>query len=121
MGILFNTRSWRTPLLMIDSWLPRRAETPARRAQAAVLQRFVRAGWLGRHRAASGTEAPTPARGRSGTQRTPAQAAIAVRRGGSAEPWGSDSRVVIAGRMRDVCAELDRLVAMEQRQRAPGR
>jgi hypothetical protein len=28
--------------------------------------------------------------------------------------------VVIAGRMRDVCAELDRLVAIEQQQRAPG-
>jgi hypothetical protein len=43
-----------------------------------------------------------------------------VRRGGSAEPWGADSRIVIAGRMRDVCAELDRLVAMEQKQLATG-
>ena len=39
--------------------------------------------------------------------------------GGLAAPWGIDSRIVIAGRMRDVCAEIDRLVALEQKQRSP--
>jgi len=45
---------------------------------------------------------------------------ISVRRGGRLESWGADSRLVIAGRISDVCAELDRLVAMEQQQRKPG-
>jgi hypothetical protein len=120
MGILFNTSTWRAPLLIIDSWLPPRHEAPARRAQPAVLQRFIRAGWLGRRGAAPRAERSTNLIERTGVQTSLAAGLAVVRRGGSAEPWGSDSRVVIAGRMRDVCAELDRLVAVEQQQRAAG-
>jgi len=118
MGILFNTRTWRAPLLMIDSWLPPRSETPVRRAQTQVLQRFARAGWLGR-REPLRADQPTPTGGRAGSHPPVARTSPSVRRGGSAEPWGTDSRIVIAGRMRDVCAELDRLAAMEHKQRAP--
>lgn len=118
MGILFTTRTWRAPLLMIDSWLPPRNETPARRAQPQVLQRFARAGWLGRH-GPTRTDKPTPSGERASAHPAAAHTSPSVRRGGSAEPWGTDSRIVIAGRMRDVCAELDRLAAMEHPQRAP--
>lgn len=118
MGILFNTSTWRAPLLMISSWLPPRTETPARRPQPAVLQRFARAGWLGR-RVPSRTERPTPVTERFSSPRaTPT--GITVKRGGRLESWGADSRLVIAGRISDVCAELDRLVAMEQQQHTPG-
>ena len=118
MGILFNTSTWRAPLLTISSWLPPRTEAPARRPQPAVLQRFVRAGWLGR-RPPSRTERPTPVTERS-TPPKSVPSGISVRRGGRLESWGADSRLVIAGRISDVCAELDRLVAMEQQQRKPG-
>lgn len=75
------------------------------------MQRFARAGWLGRPMA---------------QPIAPAELAVTalpcdnpklsrVRRAGSREPWGQDKRVVLAGRVSDVCAELDRLVAMEQR------
>jgi hypothetical protein len=117
MGILFNTSTWRAPLLMISSWLPPRTEVPARRPQPAVLQRFVRAGWLGR-RAPARTERPTSVAERFGPPRA-VPTNITVKRGGRLESWGADSRLVIAGRMSEVCAELDRLVAMEQ-QRRPG-
>jgi hypothetical protein len=119
MGILFSTSTWRAPLLIIDSWLPQRSAVPARRTPPQVLQRFARAGWLGRHgplRSAT----PKPLGERAGAHLAVTRTSAAVRRGGSAEPWGADSRIVIAGRMRDVCAELDRLVAMEQKQLATG-
>ena len=83
------------------------------------MQRFARAGWLGQ-RGPLRTDTPTPLGDQASSPLAAAPARPAVRRGGSAEPWGTDSRIVIAGRMRDVCAELDRLVAMEQKQRAPG-
>ena len=176
MGILFNTSTWRAPLLMIDSWLPPRKDTPARRAQADVseaprawrdasqnrpqgrlarselqpchlaagqnpggdwaasdvaqpapsksdrlLERFVRAGWLGRHGETSRTEKPMPQMERPAAHRQRAPAAIAARRGARAEFWRSGSRVVMAGRINDVCDELDRLVAMEQQQSTAGR
>jgi hypothetical protein len=119
MGILFNTSTWRAPLLIIDSWLPQRSEAPAQRAQPLALQRFMRAGWLGR-RGPSRTEKTVPTAKRVRPSLAASPAISTVRRGGSTEPWGIDSRVVIAGRIHDVCAELDRLVAMEQQQRAPG-
>lgn len=117
MGILFNTSTWRAPLLMISSWLPPRTEMPARRPQPAVLQRFVRAGWLGRS-APLRNERPTTSIERSYPPRA-VPTGITVRRGGRLESCSADSRLVIAGRLSDVCAELDRLVAMEQ-QRRPG-
>lgn len=111
MGIRFNTNTWRAPLLIIDSWLPQRAEPTSASPLPAVVRRFARAGWLGRP--ALQTAAVSP----------PTLASVPcdvmlhgrVRRAGSREPWGQDKRLVLAGRVGDVCAELDRLVAMEQR------
>ena len=111
MGIRFNRSSWRAPLQIIDSWLPMRAEPEVPRAQPLVVQRFARAGWLGRPVA--------PAIGPAQTTAAPLlydnASRSRVRHAGSREPWGQDKRLVLAGRVGDVCAELDRLVAMEQR------
>jgi hypothetical protein len=111
MGIRFNTNTWRAPLRVIDSWLPRRTEPASRRPQALVVQRFARAGWLGRT-PDQALVSPTPVPAASPYEKPPQGR---VRRAGSREPWGQDKRVVLAGRVGDVCAELDRLVAMEQR------
>lgn len=110
MGIRFNTNTWRAPLLIIDSWLPRRADPVAAQTQPLAMQRFARAGWLGRPAA----QALAPAQLTVARVPCDNMTSSRVRRAGSREPWGQDKRVVLAGRVGDVCAELDRLVAMEQ-------
>jgi hypothetical protein len=114
MGKLFNTNTWRAPLQLIDCWLP----SPAiRKALAAneplvtrAVQRFARAGWLGRGapvdtspvlRAVPPVSEPMP-RVRVLRQ---AESAVAHRAG---------VRLVISGRINDVCAELDRLADQER-------
>jgi hypothetical protein len=113
MGSFFNTSTWRAPLRLIDCWLP----TPARRRPFAAneplanrtLQRFARAGWLGR-------QTPLLKGGRAVVGRLPdTQGACRVRvlqaEGLPARPGGV--RLVISGRIKDVCAELDRLADQE--------
>jgi hypothetical protein len=112
MGIRFNTNTWRAPLLIIDSWLPHRTEPAVARPQPLAIQRFARAGWLGRPVVA---QAMTPAELAVTALPCDKPKLSRVRRAGSREPWGQDKRLVLAGRVSDVCAELDRLVAMEQR------
>jgi hypothetical protein len=112
MGKLFNTNTWRAPLQLIDCWLP----SPAiRKAPAAneplTVQRFARAGWLKRGNTAASTppvlRAVPPASSCSVPRvRVLRQAdTIAAHRGGV--------RLVISGRINDVCAELDRLADQE--------
>ena len=115
MGKIFNTNTWRAPLQLIDCWLPLPTRAPARPAASAVaakaVQRFARAGWLNREAANSAapqthtaTESPTSAPCRVRVLR---QAEVrAVKR--------PAVRLVISGPINDVCAELDRLAALEQ-------
>jgi len=119
MGIRFTTNTWRAPLLLIDSWLPAAAHQPSRPVTARaplpqVVQRFTRAGWLGRAVVASPAVAAVSSRplGSAGSGR-----ACHVRVLRTAEDAPSCSRqetqLVISGRISDVCAELDRLAALE--------
>lgn len=89
MGLFFHSSSWRKPLQLIECWLPEPKAPGLRAAPVAApdraLRRFSRAGWLGRSAAN--------------------QAALARRR--------HDGRVALAGRIDEVCRELDRLVADE--------
>ena len=119
MGILFNTNTWRAPLLLIDSWLPLAPSTHHSNAHSVLpraVRRFARAGWLGRT-----TESTTVAAGcpvtvhphpgavvRGGTRAIRVLQAAAASNG-----MRQDARLVIAGRISDVCAELDRLAALE--------
>ena len=114
MGKLFNTNTWRTPLQLIDCWLP----SPAiRRAPAAnepvvtrTVQRFARAGWLKRGTATSAPpalRAVPPAAG-------PAPRVRVLRQTGTASTQRAGVRLVISGRINDVCAELDRLADQER-------
>jgi hypothetical protein len=117
MGIRFNTNTWRSPLLLIDSWLP---ATPQRnatlRALPQVVRRFARAGWLGRAIEAPPVVAPCLA----SHIRPPAPPASlracrvrVLRTVEAANNSRIDARLVISGRISDVCAELDRLAAQE--------
>lgn len=120
MGIRFTTNTWRAPLQLIDSWLPLVPSTRhhgACRLLPQAVQRFARAGWLGRT-----TESTTVAAGcpvtvhphpgavvRGGTRTVRVLQAAAASHG-----MRQDARLVISGRINDVCAELDRLAALEQ-------
>ncbi len=123
MGFRINkSSSWRTPLQMIDSLLPRQhAIQPTPPVFARCIRSFQRAGWLGRARQAGATVAVTPKEAGNDPDmdhagqvahpvrviHTPDQPIVVPRR--------PSARLVISGRMADVCAELERLAAMEAR------
>jgi len=109
MGKIFSTNTWRAPLQLIDCWLP----SPAiRKAPAAnepmttrTVQRFARAGWLGRDACVN-----TPAHDAASTR-------VRVLRQveHTTSTRGVGVRLVISGRINDVCAELDRLADQERK------
>ena len=116
MGKIFNTNTWRAPLQLIDCWLPlpsQRHPRPAASAMTAkAMQRFARAGWLNREAANS----PTPQRQTDPTDpRTSSACRVNVLRHATTKAVKRpDVRLVISGPISDVCAELDRLAALEQ-------
>lgn len=117
MGIRITPNTWREPLRLIDSWLPMpTTRAVARRDLPQWLQRFVRAGWLGRPQGAS-TSAPRGSCEPAHTH-TPTRACrVRVLHAASNGSRG-DGRLVISGRLADVCAELERLEALEMKQGA---
>ena len=121
MGIRFTTNTWRAPLQLIDCWLP---ITPPRAQPKAVLapralQRFIRAGWLNRAQAKSTAACASLQPSSTATERhcVIERHPPATRSGSSRVSHASqkplDTRLVISGRMGDVCAELERLAALE--------
>lgn len=119
MGIRISSSTWRTPLQLIDSWLPApSAVCTTRRPVAPWLKRFTKAGWLGRHALAPDT-LPRDAAHSAVEQPTSVACPAAVRAAPvriarPAKTMHGNNRLVIAGRMADVCAELERLAALEQ-------
>lgn len=112
MGMFFNTRTWHQPLQLIDSWLPPSTSPQASCAPSRALSLFEQAGWLGRStRAASANLAMLSPQGAQSS--CPARAARTI----EGRVTRADGRFVISGRIDDVCDELDRLAAMEQRER----
>lgn len=119
MGIRIQRNTWRAPLQLIDSWLPQPQAASTRHHLTAIAQRFARAGWLGRSAtpAASSTSsttgqgAPLPV-AQSCSHRV---AAVRVVHGthSLSDSVRADTRVVLSGRLADVCAELERLAALE--------
>lgn len=114
MGIRLSTDTWRAPLQLIDCWLPHpRAPQATRNApQAPWLRRFVRAGWLGRQAATAPLETPSTCACGEPTA-TPASAQTHVPRRCPPTVRRTGTRMAISGRLLDVCAELDRLAALE--------
>jgi hypothetical protein len=116
MGILFNTNTWRAPLRLIDSWLPspsaRRIMAANEPAAARTVQRFARAGWLGRPASVAAQQGANIAQMRR--SETASTCRVRVLRQTDALPSTPlGVRLVISGRINDVCAELDRLADQE--------
>ena len=110
MGLFFQANTWRAPLQLIDCWLPEpaaeprsRSAAPARPHTSPTLMRFARAGWLGQPAAHTPQSAPLVPRAR-------------VIRGHGRNARG-DGRVVVAGRVDQVCAALDQLAARDEAER----
>lgn len=113
MGIRFKTNTWRAPLRLIDNLLPLRSTTQAATPQkpSRTLQMFARAGWLNQSFGSRERPAPPVATAAVGPQ----ICGVRVLRSSSVGVSGRrDMRMVISGRIGDVCAELDRLAAQEQ-------
>lgn len=122
MGFRIKSGNWRRPLQVIDSFLPRREEAlpPAPPVLSRCLRSFQRAGWLGKQAARKGGGAPAAqAQDESPAARVVAASAVRVIHAAPEQaivvPRRPSARVVISGRMADVCAELERLAAMEAR------
>lgn len=115
MGILSNARSWRQPLRMIDSWLAVPA-APAACGLAPTLHPFARAGWLGRSARPSAAARSTSPTGASAVRPRHLQLVRTSEQGTASR---ADARVVISGPIGDVCAELDRLAALELAEHPP--
>jgi hypothetical protein len=102
MGIvLLNFAEWIGPLQSLaNRWMPGRR---ARHAGAAGLRYVgIRPSCTSR-----------PGTAASGSTSQPLRPLRVVRRVDAQQPGRHPSRMVISGRMADVCAELDRLVALE--------
>jgi hypothetical protein len=117
MGKIFTTNTWRAPLQLIDCWLPLPSERPLRPAAssnaAKAVQRFARAGWLNRE-AANGPVLQSRAPVASLVDPRPACRVRVLRQTENQRAQSRDMRLVISGPIGDVCAELDRLAALEQ-------
>lgn len=116
MGKIFCTNTWRAPLQLIDCWLPspaiRKAPAANEPLGTSALQRFSRAGWLKR-----GARANPPAVLRAVPPPADTHAAPRVRVLQQPEVTSARRagvRLVISGRINDVCAELDRLADQER-------
>lgn len=113
MGIRFKSNTWRAPLRLIDNLLPLRSAAPSAvpRKPSRALQLFARAGWL--NLASVPRERATPVA--VVATAVPQACGVRVLRSASVGVGGRrDMRMVISGRIGDVCAELDRMAAQEQ-------
>lgn len=114
MGIRITSKAWRAPLQLIDSWLPSpQCPRNTRKPLPTLLQRFVRAGWLAGRTPETDPVALPGSSG--GAACRPAPQVTPLTRLKRAGHPGRSGCLVISGRMADVCAELDRLAAMEHR------
>jgi hypothetical protein len=114
MGKIFNTNTWRAPLQLIDCWLPspalRRAPAANEPVATRAVQRFARAGWLKR----ASTARTPPVLRAVPPAADPVPRVRVLQQTGPAAAHRAGVRLVISGRINDVCAELDRLADQER-------
>jgi hypothetical protein len=113
MGIRIASNTWRAPLQLIDSWLPSPVQACLpRRPLAPLLLRFARAGWLGQNEQTVEGKRPLVAHPVAACPASVRSSPVRIVR--PSKGMRGNTRLVISGRMADVCAELDRLAAQEQ-------
>lgn len=116
MGKLFTTNTWRAPLQLIECWLPSPALRTARAANEPIatraMERFAKAGWL--KRGAADVPASTGLRAVSQSEHVGARVRVLRRTEPAAAATRAGVKLVISGRINDVCAELDRLADQER-------
>jgi len=112
MGLRFTTNTWRAPLQLIDSWLPAPNYHPAPKVAPRVVQLFARAGWLGRSVSDATAIASSPSSSPEAVTTRPCRVRL-VRNPDPTSNCRTDTRLIISGRISDVCAELERLAAQE--------
>lgn len=115
MGIRFKSNTWRAPLRLIDNLLPQgesaSAPAAASRRPFRLIEAFVRAGWL----KGAATKGFGQAASVAGNPPAAKPCSVRVLRSATAGPGPRhDMKLVISGRIGDVCAELERLAAQEQ-------
>jgi hypothetical protein len=112
MGIRIASSTWRAPLQLIDSWLPSPVQACLpRHSLAPLLQRFARAGWLGQAAQPAERNRPLAVHPLAACPASVRTAPVRIVR--PSKGMCGNTRLVISGRMADVCAELDRLAALE--------
>ncbi|TXH30110.1 MAG: hypothetical protein E6Q94_10240 [Burkholderiaceae bacterium] len=112
MGIRITSKTWRAPLQLIDNWLPSPpCLNKTRKPLPTLMQRFVRAGWLANKQPKQSLSA---SHGASMAEVSRPSQTATIRLKHTSQPDRS-ACLVISGRMADVCAELDRLAALEHR------
>lgn len=125
MGIRLHNSSWRQPLIVLDCWPPL-AWTPHRTSfdwwqrSFRLLAQACRRGF---RRLIASDGPPSPHEGACDPVRAPLRpgrpcmpALRVSRREEQLLACTGNARLVISGRMSDVCDELDRLAALEARQ-----
>lgn len=122
MGFRIKASSWRAPLQIIDSFLPQQeARTTActRPERSSSMRAFFRAGWLrGLSRTGAahhGCFQPDALSADAVIQAGPPVVRIVRNQTSASSMKRQGARLVISGRISDVCAELDRLAAQESR------
>ena len=123
MGIRIHRNTWSAPLQFIDCWLPPEpVRPPLRHPLSQAAKRFLRAGWLN-HRASNDEPIRFSQTSRASTETEPPSSAAGVCPRHTVTPnngWPrTEPRVLLTGRLSEVCAELDRLVELEARGRRP--
>ena len=104
MGLRFNTNTWHTPLQLLHRWLP-----------ASCFKLFRRVGnWPDMGTAEAPRSASTLVSTHTGLAPRPCRVR-SVRTINPITGCRTDMRLVISGRISDVCAELDRLADLEHR------
>jgi hypothetical protein len=115
MGIRFSTNTWRAPLQLIDCWLPLQpSRTASPRTVPLFLQQFARAGWLKPVTTPGVPVNPCPSSAaRLVASTPPRRVRVHSVPDLSRSTQAVGGRLALSGRIGDVCAELDRLAALE--------
>lgn len=113
MGIRFSTtNTWRAPLKLIDSWLPAPTFEQPAKFNPKIVQMFTRAAWLARCTTDAGTSA-NKTNNHQVLLAPRSHRVRVVRKIDASASFCNDARLVISGHINDVCAELDRLAALD--------